>query len=108
MQTPVEYHETRATLLRTLQRVLGNTSTIAEALDLLVTWAEADQAAAEKAAQRAARPDDKVRHLPRLMCAWCQVELRPGSEPTSHGICPDCEAKVRGTMPDPDEKMGPG
>lgn len=26
----------------------------------------------------------------RQICAWCEVELRPGIEPTSHGICGAC------------------
>lgn len=26
----------------------------------------------------------------RIECAWCGVEIHPGPEPTSHGICPDC------------------
>jgi hypothetical protein len=26
----------------------------------------------------------------RLACAWCGRELRPGVEPTSHGICDPC------------------
>lgn len=26
----------------------------------------------------------------RRVCAWCEVELAPGREPVSHGICPAC------------------
>ena len=26
----------------------------------------------------------------RCECAWCHTELRPGREPTTHGICDDC------------------
>jgi len=26
----------------------------------------------------------------RQECAWCGLELRPGIEPTSHGICDSC------------------
>jgi hypothetical protein len=29
----------------------------------------------------------------KLICAWCKKILREGSEPTSHGICPECRAK---------------
>lgn len=27
----------------------------------------------------------------RLVCAWCKRELRAGSLPISHGICPSCQ-----------------
>ena len=27
----------------------------------------------------------------RVVCAWCQQELRPGVLPTSHGICGACQ-----------------
>jgi hypothetical protein len=32
----------------------------------------------------------------RLVCAWCQRELRAGDPklPTSHSICPDCALKL--------------
>lgn len=26
----------------------------------------------------------------RCVCAWCDALIRPGIEPTSHGICPPC------------------
>lgn len=32
--------------------------------------------------------------LMRIVCAWCQKEVRAGAEPTSHGICDPCKAKV--------------
>lgn len=32
--------------------------------------------------------------LPRLVCAWCSVQLRDGSAPVSHGICPTCQAQA--------------
>ena len=25
-----------------------------------------------------------------VVCGWCREILSPGSEPASHGICPDC------------------
>jgi len=31
----------------------------------------------------------------RVECAWCNTEMKPGSEPTSHGICPECAEKMR-------------
>lgn len=30
----------------------------------------------------------------RTVCAWCQKVMREGPEPTSHGICKVCEAKM--------------
>ena len=27
---------------------------------------------------------------PRVVCAWCGVELSAGAEPVSHGICDPC------------------
>lgn len=30
----------------------------------------------------------------RKECAWCRTEMRPGVEPTSHGICPTCAEKL--------------
>jgi hypothetical protein len=32
----------------------------------------------------------------RVVCAWCKSELQVGTEPTSHGICPECSGKARG------------
>jgi hypothetical protein len=29
------------------------------------------------------------------VCAWCGKVMREGVEPVSHGICPDCEEKMR-------------
>ena len=43
----------------------------------------------------------------RLICAWCKTDLRPGSEPASHGICSECAAEMRDMMAKPDDKMGP-
>ena len=51
-----------------------------------------------------------VERLPepiRVICAWCKVEISPGSEPVSHGICSECAAEMRDTMAKPDDKMGP-
>ena len=31
----------------------------------------------------------------RIDCAWCSRMIREGAEPTSHGICPACAAKMR-------------
>jgi hypothetical protein len=31
----------------------------------------------------------------RTVCAWCSVQISPGIEPVSHGICADDLAKVR-------------
>lgn len=31
----------------------------------------------------------------RLVCAWCHVEMRAGTEPTSHGLCETCAERVR-------------
>lgn len=27
------------------------------------------------------------------ICAWCQMELSPGSQPATHGICPKCNVE---------------
>ena len=27
----------------------------------------------------------------RVVCAWCGREMRPGTDPPSHGICAGCE-----------------
>lgn len=40
--------------------------------------------------------------LPRLVCAWCARELRPGPEPTSHGICEACQAQALAQVDGPD------
>lgn len=32
---------------------------------------------------------------PRRICAWCQTDMAPGSEPATHGICPSCKAKLK-------------
>ena len=37
--------------------------------------------------------------LPRRVCAWCGKILAEGSEPVTHGICPECEAKVTPRSP---------
>lgn len=29
----------------------------------------------------------------RVVCSWCSVVIREGSEPVSHGLCPSCLAK---------------
>jgi hypothetical protein len=31
-----------------------------------------------------------IRRQLRTACAWCKLELTPGREPTSHGICTMC------------------
>jgi hypothetical protein len=30
----------------------------------------------------------------RRVCAWCQRELAPGREPTTHGICEACAKQM--------------
>ena len=30
---------------------------------------------------------------PKRICAWCGKIMAEGSEPATHGICPECEAK---------------
>ena len=34
----------------------------------------------------------------RVVCAWCGCELRDGSEPVSHGICPSCFGRLKATL----------
>lgn len=36
----------------------------------------------------------------RVVCAWCQSEMKPGREPVSHGICNGCFAKELGYTPE--------
>ncbi len=36
--------------------------------------------------------------LPREACAWCGRVLREGPEPTSHGICPECLARLQDSL----------
>ena len=31
----------------------------------------------------------------RRVCAWCRKVMTEGTEPTTHGICAACEAKIR-------------
>lgn len=31
----------------------------------------------------------------KLVCSWCDVVIREGAEPESHGICPACADKMR-------------
>jgi hypothetical protein len=37
---------------------------------------------------------------PRIVCAWCQVEMSPGDPGgiTSHGICPKCAEAERAKL----------
>jgi len=44
---------------------------------------------------------------PRVICAWCQAEISPGGEPTSHGICVACKAKEAAEIPLPAEGQKP-
>jgi len=30
-----------------------------------------------------------------IICAWCAKVLQEGDYPVSHGICPECAAKLR-------------
>ena len=30
----------------------------------------------------------------KLICSWCGLEMRDGSLPASHGVCPTCAAKL--------------
>ncbi len=39
-------------------------------------------------------PDDKKEDQA-VVCAWCHENIREGSEPVSHGICPTCADIVR-------------
>ncbi|MFN8506283.1 MAG: hypothetical protein U0547_01800 [Dehalococcoidia bacterium] len=32
----------------------------------------------------------------RIQCAWCGREMAPGANPTTHGICDACLARVSG------------
>lgn len=43
--------------------------------------------------------DGTIAGTHRVICAWCRVVLRPGSEPTSHGICTPCAKSLRGSRP---------
>lgn len=36
---------------------------------------------------------------PRIVCAWCGSEIRPGIEPASHGICATCAIREMDAMP---------
>lgn len=31
---------------------------------------------------------------PRLICAWCTLQMRDGVLPASHGLCLPCKAKL--------------
>jgi hypothetical protein len=31
--------------------------------------------------------------LIKVVCSWCQLVMRDGALPISHGICPACRAK---------------
>jgi len=31
---------------------------------------------------------------PAVWCGWCKVEMRPGTLPATHGICPGCHKKL--------------
>ena len=35
-----------------------------------------------------------IRREHRTECAWCHIELTPGREPTSHGICTLCYLRM--------------
>jgi len=35
----------------------------------------------------------------RTVCAWCGAVIQEGEEPTTHGICPSCEAAERKVDP---------
>ncbi len=39
----------------------------------------------------------------RRVCAWCGLELSPGAEPVSHGICPRCEDVFFAGLAGPEE-----
>lgn len=39
--------------------------------------------------------------LPREACAWCGRVLREGPEPTSHGICAECMARLESSLKRP-------
>lgn len=45
--------------------------------------------------------DGDAEPLPREACAWCGRVLREGPEPTSHGICPDCLARLEDSVKRP-------
>lgn len=30
----------------------------------------------------------------KIVCSWCGKLIKPGSPPTSHGICAECKRKV--------------
>lgn len=32
----------------------------------------------------------------KLVCAWCQLTLRDGATPATHGICKPCQSKFEG------------
>ena len=39
------------------------------------------------------RPEEAVTfeaQRPRVVCGWCDILIRPGNAPESHGICSDC------------------
>ena len=31
----------------------------------------------------------------KLICGWCQIVMRDGSLPASHGLCPTCAEKLQ-------------
>ena len=40
--------------------------------------------------------DRMMREKPRVVCAWCQTEMRPGHpDVVSHGMCPKCFEKQK-------------
>jgi phage FluMu protein Com len=34
----------------------------------------------------------------KVVCAWCGKVLQEGSEPISHGICPECKEEMKQEM----------
>lgn len=63
-------------------------------------WAEYSTGEGATYARRAARSlaalYARVLRLatPRRICAWCQTVMSEGTEPVTHGICPDCAARA--------------
>jgi hypothetical protein len=39
--------------------------------------------------------DDKAEKAAKVVCAWCNRVLKEGTEPISHGICPECAASLK-------------
>lgn len=35
---------------------------------------------------------------PQRVCGWCWMELAPGSQPATHGICPGCYVRLEMDM----------